>query len=62
MWYGGPYDPDDIDEKQICAAFRRLASASVPAAAAAEKQTTPATAPISWSLTDDVSRPPETPS
>ena len=28
MWYGGPYDPDDIDEKQICAAFKRLASAS----------------------------------
>jgi len=27
-WYGGPYDPNDIDKKQICAAFKRLANAS----------------------------------
>lgn len=24
-WYGGPYDPDDIDEKQIVAALKRIA-------------------------------------
>ena len=24
-WYGGPYDPDDIDEKQIVAALKRFA-------------------------------------
>jgi hypothetical protein len=26
-WHGGPCDPNDIDEKQICAAFKRLANA-----------------------------------
>lgn len=24
-WYGSPYDPDDIDEKQIVAALKRIA-------------------------------------
>ena len=25
-WYGGPYNPDDIDEKQIRAALKRIAN------------------------------------
>ena len=25
-WYGRPYDPDDIDEKQIVAALKRIAN------------------------------------
>jgi hypothetical protein len=25
-WYGGPYDPDDIDEQKIIAALKRLAN------------------------------------
>ena len=29
-WYGGPYDPDDIDEKQIVAALKRMAGARHP--------------------------------
>jgi hypothetical protein len=29
-WYGGPYDGDDIDEKKINAAFRRIAKSFQP--------------------------------
>jgi hypothetical protein len=29
-WYGGPYDPDDIDEKQIVAALKRIANSRLP--------------------------------
>ena len=29
-WYGGPYDPDDIDEKQIVVALKRIASGRRP--------------------------------
>ena len=27
-WYGGPYDPDDIDEPQIRIALKRMANAA----------------------------------
>src|SRR5271154_3685794 len=29
-WYGPPYDPDDIDEEQIKASLKRVATASRP--------------------------------
>ena len=29
-WYGGPYDPDDTDEKQIVAALKRIAGGRRP--------------------------------
>jgi hypothetical protein len=29
-WYGGPYDPDDIDEEQIRIALKRIATALRP--------------------------------
>ena len=29
-WYGGPYHPDEIDEEEIVAALRRIASTSGP--------------------------------
>lgn len=32
-WYGGPYDPDDIDEQRVITALRRIARAA-PAAEA----------------------------
>lgn len=28
QWYGGPYDPDDIDEEQIRITLKRIANAS----------------------------------
>jgi hypothetical protein len=35
-WYGGPYDPDDIDEKQIVAALKCLAIRGRPGRSKAE--------------------------
>ena len=28
-WYGGPYDPDDIDEQKVITALRRIARGRV---------------------------------
>ena len=28
-WYGGPYDPDDIDERKVITALRRIARGRV---------------------------------
>ena len=28
-WYGGPYDPDDIDEQQIVINLKRIATKSI---------------------------------